>query len=85
MTTALGVVLVCLIATAPLLIAVAAAVFSSDPRRRADARQVVVLLRPRQPPRRVTDPADGALASPRFKTYGDDEHTCTDRDAFDTF
>lgn len=45
MTVTLGVVLSCFITTAPLLIAVAAAVFSSDPNRRSDARRVVSILR----------------------------------------
>jgi hypothetical protein len=41
----LGVALVCLITTLPLLIAVAAAVCSRDTQRRADARLIVQLLR----------------------------------------
>jgi hypothetical protein len=45
MPVVLGVVLASLLAAAPLLIAVIAAVCSRDPRRRADARLVVRLLR----------------------------------------
>jgi hypothetical protein len=41
----LGLALSCLITTAPLLLAVAGAVLARDPRRRADARRVVRLLR----------------------------------------
>jgi hypothetical protein len=42
----LGIALTCLITTMPLLIAVTVAVCSRDTRRRADARQIVRLLRP---------------------------------------
>jgi len=42
----LGIAMVCLITTAPLLIAVIAAVVARDPHRRADARRIVRLLRP---------------------------------------
>jgi len=45
MTALLATALTCLISTAPLLIAVTAAVLSRDPRRRAHARHVVRLLR----------------------------------------
>jgi hypothetical protein len=39
--------LVCLITTAPLLIAVTTAVLARSAERRADARRIVELLRPR--------------------------------------
>jgi hypothetical protein len=48
MTLIVVVALPCLITTAPLLIAVAAAVFFSNPLRRCDARCVVRLLRIKQ-------------------------------------
>lgn len=43
----LGVALACLISTAPLLIAVTAAVSARSAQRRADARRLVELLRRR--------------------------------------
>jgi hypothetical protein len=69
MTVTLGVVLTCLVTTAPLLIAVAVAVFSSDLRRRSDARRVVRILRTRQPWPRTTVPTtdEVAAALPRDK------------------
>lgn len=42
-----AVALACLITTAPLLIAVTTAVLARSAKRRADARRVVELLRPR--------------------------------------
>jgi hypothetical protein len=51
MTALLVLALAGLFSTAPLLIAVATAVLSRDPTRRADARRVVGMLRPSQPRR----------------------------------
>ncbi|WP_188317128.1 hypothetical protein [Solihabitans fulvus] len=45
------VVAISMITSAPLLLAVTVAVFARDPRRRADARRVVQLLRAGQPSR----------------------------------
>jgi hypothetical protein len=50
-TALLALAITGVLTTAPLLIAVAAAVLSGNPQRRADARRVVRMLRPPHPRR----------------------------------